>query len=130
LAVAPNGDVFVADSAAGEVVVLREPGSQGRGESREIFASHLNLPFGIAFHDDNVYVANTNEVLRFRCDPKTSKRLSDAKIRIFCRPLAGYAVLQPKLPIIFFASVNGDRRITEGQKLGTGGLPHKTFEGR
>jgi len=89
LAVAPNGDVFVADSAAGEVVVLRAPGSQCRGESREIFARHLNLPFGIAFHDDNVYVANTNEVLRFRYDPKTSKRLSDAE-HILELPRKGY----------------------------------------
>ena len=43
------------------------------------FADRLNLPFGIAFHDDYVYVANTNEVVRFRYDPKTSKRLGDAE---------------------------------------------------
>ncbi len=89
LAVAPNGDVFVADSAAGEVVVLPAPQRLGRGESREIFASHLNLPFGIAFHDDHVYVASTNEVLRFRYDPKTSKRLSDAE-HILDLPGLGY----------------------------------------
>jgi len=79
LAVAPNGDVFVADSAIGEVVVLHDPQSQGSVQSREIFAGHLNLPFGIAFHDDYVYVANTNEVVRFRYDLKTSKRLGDAE---------------------------------------------------
>ncbi len=89
LAVAPNGDVFVADSAAGEVVVLPAPQRLGRGESREIFASHLNMPFGIAFHDDHVYVASTNEVLRFRYDPKTSKRLSDAE-HILDLPGLGY----------------------------------------
>jgi glucose/arabinose dehydrogenase len=74
LAVAPNGDVFVADSAAGAVVVLHDPQKTGRAESRDIFADHLTLPFGIAFHDNYVYIANTNEVLRFRYDPKTSKR--------------------------------------------------------
>jgi glucose/arabinose dehydrogenase len=79
LAVAPNGDAFVADSAIGEVVVLRDPQHQGSAQSREIFAGHLNLPFGIAFHDNYVYVANTNEVVRFRFDPKTSKRLGDAE---------------------------------------------------
>jgi glucose/arabinose dehydrogenase len=89
LAVAPNGDVFVADSAIGEVLVLRDPRHQGVGESREVFADHLNLPFGIAFHDDYVYVADTNEVLRFRFDPKTSKRLADAQ-PILALPGMGY----------------------------------------
>jgi glucose/arabinose dehydrogenase len=89
LAVAPSGDVFVADSAIGEVVVLHDPQRQGSAQSREIFADHLNLPFGIAFHDDYVYVANTNEVLRFRCDPRTSKRLGDAE-HILDLPGMGY----------------------------------------
>jgi glucose/arabinose dehydrogenase len=52
LAVAPNGNVFVADSAVGEVVVLHDPQRQGSAQSREIFANHLNMPFGIAFRDD------------------------------------------------------------------------------
>ena len=89
LAVASNGDVFVADSAAGEVVVLHDPQGTGHAQSREIFADHLNLPFGIAFHDDFVYAANTNEVVRFRYDPKTSKRLGDAE-HILDLPGMGY----------------------------------------
>jgi glucose/arabinose dehydrogenase len=82
LAVAPDGDVFVADSAAGEVVVLH-------GGDREIFADHLNLPFGIAFRDDYVYIANTNAVLRYRYDPQTSKRLGNAE-HILDLPGMGY----------------------------------------
>jgi glucose/arabinose dehydrogenase len=89
LAVASNGDVFVADSAAGEVVVLHDPQGTGHAQSREIFADHLNLPFGIAFHDDFVYAANTNEVVRFRYDPKTSKRLGNAE-HILDLPGMGY----------------------------------------
>jgi glucose/arabinose dehydrogenase len=89
LAVASNGDVFVADSAVGEVVVLHDPQTRGSVQSREIFADRLNLPFGIAFHDDYVYVANTNEVLRLRYDPKTSKRLGDAE-HILNLPGMGY----------------------------------------
>ena len=79
LAVAPKGDVFVADSAAGKVIVLHAPPLWNEPWSREIFADHLNLPFGIAFHDDYVYVADTNEVVRFRYDPKTARRLADAE---------------------------------------------------
>jgi glucose/arabinose dehydrogenase len=89
LAVAPNGDVFVADSAIGEVVVLHDPQSRGSVQSREIFADRLHLPFGIAFHDDYVYVANTNEVVRFRYDPKTSQRLGDVE-HILDLPGMGY----------------------------------------
>ena len=78
LAVAPNGDLFVADSAAGTVVVLHSPVSTG-GASRDIFVDHLNLPFGIAFHEDYVYIANTNQVLRIRFDPATSKRVGSVE---------------------------------------------------
>ena len=87
LAVAPSGDVFVAESAAGEVVVLHS--SPEGGLSRGVFADHLDLPFGIAFHDNFVYVANTNEVVRFRFDPRTSKREGNAE-HILSLPGMGY----------------------------------------
>jgi glucose/arabinose dehydrogenase len=79
LAASPNGDVFVADSAAGQVIVLSGISAQGSAESHKVFADHLNLPFGIAFHDNYVYVADTNEVLRFRYEPRSSKRLGDVE---------------------------------------------------
>jgi glucose/arabinose dehydrogenase len=71
---APNGDIFVAESAAGRIRVLRPaaPGAAGEaGKPRsEVFASGLNAPFGIAFYPAGanpewVYVANTNAVVRF-----------------------------------------------------------------
>jgi len=68
--VAPNGDVFVAETAAGRIRVLR-PGDDGRAAARnESFASGLDEPFGIAFYPPGpapqwVYVAETNAVLRF-----------------------------------------------------------------
>lgn len=79
LAVSPAGDVFVADSAAGQVIVLHGVSAQGNVESRVVFADHLNMPFGVAFHEDYVYVADTNEVMRFRYDPKSSKRTGNAE---------------------------------------------------
>lgn len=89
LAVASNGDVFVADSAAGKVIVLHGLSAQGGAESGAVFADQLNLPFGIAFRGDYVYVADTNEVLRFRYDPGTSKRLGGAE-HILDLPGQGY----------------------------------------
>jgi glucose/arabinose dehydrogenase len=78
LAAAPTA-MFCGRLRGRKVIVLGDRQRRGEAESRDVFADHLNLPFGIAFHDDYVYVANTDEVLRFRYDPKTSKRTGDAE---------------------------------------------------
>src|ERR1700732_3171324 len=50
LRAAPNGDLFVAETGAGRIRVLR-PGENGTAASQnEIFASGLHAPFGIAFY--------------------------------------------------------------------------------
>ena len=79
LAVAPNGDIFVAESGANRVVVLRDAEHGGGTPQKELFADKLNRPFGIAFHEDYVYVGNTNAVVRFRYDQQTSKRTGEAE---------------------------------------------------
>ena len=68
--VAPNGDLFVAESRAGRVRVLRAADGATKPEQSEIFASGLDQPFGIAFYPPGpdpqfVYVANTGSVVRF-----------------------------------------------------------------
>lgn len=79
LAIAPNGDVFVAETGGSQITILRDAQKTGGAQQREVFADKLNRPFGIAFHDDFVYVGNTNELVRYRYDRKTSKRLGDAE---------------------------------------------------
>lgn len=79
LATAPNGDIFVADLGAGQVIVLRDPKNTGGAQEREVFAEKLNRPFGIAFHEGYVYVGNMNEVVRFAYDEKTSKRKGEVE---------------------------------------------------
>jgi glucose/arabinose dehydrogenase len=69
LRVAPNGDIFVAETGAGRIRVLR-PTENGTAASQNgVFASGLRGPFGIAFYPaDNpewVYVGNTDSVVRF-----------------------------------------------------------------
>src|SRR4051812_44522244 len=67
--VAPNGDIFVAESGANRIRVLRPTDNAAGVDKNEIFASGLTRPFGIAFYPaDNpqwVYVANTDSVVRF-----------------------------------------------------------------
>ena len=67
---APNGDVFVVESKANRVRVLRDANGDGKTEVVEIFAEGLNQPFGLAFYPPGtspkwVYVANTDAVVRF-----------------------------------------------------------------
>ena len=66
--VAPSGDVFVAESNAGRIRVLRPNGIQA--PEATAFASGLDGPFGIAFYPPGndpqwVYVGNTDSVVRF-----------------------------------------------------------------
>src|SRR5271154_6111058 len=89
LAVAPNGDIFVAETGANQVDVLRDPQHTGGAQEREIFADGLRRPFGIAFHEDYVYIGNTNGVVRFKYDAKTSKRLGEAE-KIMDLPTGGH----------------------------------------
>ena len=68
--VAPNGDLFVADSEANTIRVYRVASGSARPVKSEIYASGLNKPFGIAFYPlgpnpEWVYVANTDGVIRF-----------------------------------------------------------------
>jgi glucose/arabinose dehydrogenase len=79
LTVAPNGDIFLADTGAGEIIVMRDPQNTGGAQQREVFVSGMRRPFGIAFREDFVYVGNMNELVRFRYDPKTSKRLGESE---------------------------------------------------
>src|SRR3984893_13335224 len=37
LTVAPNGDIFLADTGAGEIIVLRDPKNSGGAQDRELF---------------------------------------------------------------------------------------------
>jgi glucose/arabinose dehydrogenase len=67
---APNGDLFVADSGPGRILVFRGIAAGGKPESTETFATGLARPFGIAFYPPGpdpkyVYVGNTNSVVRF-----------------------------------------------------------------
>jgi glucose/arabinose dehydrogenase len=67
--VAPNGDVFVAETRANRIRVLRAADGETKPTTNQIFAGGLNRPFGIAFYPQDdprwIYVANTDSVVRF-----------------------------------------------------------------
>ncbi|HTI17315.1 MAG TPA: PQQ-dependent sugar dehydrogenase [Trinickia sp.] len=68
--VAPNGDIFIAESGADRIRVLRAADGADAPTENRVFADKLDYPFGIAFyppgHDPQwIYVANENSVVRF-----------------------------------------------------------------
>jgi glucose/arabinose dehydrogenase len=69
MALAPNGDVFLADSERGSIWLLRDTKGAGVADVRFEFLKGLTQPFGLAFHDRWLYVGDTDEVLRFPYAP-------------------------------------------------------------
>lgn len=67
---APNGDLFVSESSAGQIRLLRAKDGAKTPEQIEVFATGLDRPFGVAFYPPGpdphwIYVANTNAIVRF-----------------------------------------------------------------
>jgi glucose/arabinose dehydrogenase len=90
--VLPNGDILVAEGRGGNaaklkpkdviagyikaqgntsvksgnrLTLLRDADGDGTYELQTAFADNLNAPYGLAFHDGNLYVANQDALVRF-----------------------------------------------------------------
>ena len=68
--VAPNGDIFVAETDAGQVSVLRTADGAGQPSLSQVFISGVDRPFGIAFYPAGanpqwIYIASANSVARY-----------------------------------------------------------------
>ncbi|HEY1649622.1 MAG TPA: hypothetical protein VGF96_16690 [Terracidiphilus sp.] len=92
---APNGDLFLADSGAGTIFVLRGVGPDGKAAHIEKIATGPDHPFGIAFYPANhpkyVYVANATTIQRI---PYHSGDLHAAgPVETVVRDIPGYAQL-------------------------------------
>jgi glucose/arabinose dehydrogenase len=69
IAVAPNGDVFVMETQAGQVRVFRGLTPEGKAKESSVYATGFHHAYGLAFYPpgDNpqwLYVANTDSVVR------------------------------------------------------------------
>lgn len=75
LAVAPNGDVFLAEPdrqgstpespGRGKITVLRDANNDGKAEVRETYVEGLKWPHGMAFYNGNFYVADALGIYRY-----------------------------------------------------------------
>lgn len=91
---APNGDLFVSETYAGKVMVLRGMTADGKAKQTSEFASGLRLPFGIAFYPRGknpkyVYVAETNEVVRYPYQKGDLKARGPKKVIVPDLPAGG-----------------------------------------
>jgi len=69
LRVAPNGDLFIAETGESRIRVMRAADGADAPSVNQIYADDLNRPFGIAFYpagDDPqwIYIANNNSIVR------------------------------------------------------------------
>jgi glucose/arabinose dehydrogenase len=67
--VAPNGDIFLAETNSGRIKLLR-PSADGNTATPTVFAQGLQQPYGMSFHPSAsnpkwVYVAEVNRVVRY-----------------------------------------------------------------
>ena len=67
IAVAPNGDILVSQTAVGRVVAI--PRGVRADQAARIVVSGLSLPHGLAFRGDNLYVATWSGVVKLHYPP-------------------------------------------------------------
>ncbi len=93
LRVAPNGDVFAAESNTGRIIVLRPNGEQASKPA--VFADGLLGPFGIAFYPPGpnpewVYVGDSDSVVRYPYGNGDLQARSPAEIIVQRLPVGGH----------------------------------------
>jgi glucose/arabinose dehydrogenase len=130
--VAPNGDIFVAETRAGRIRILRAPDGNATPTTNEIYASGLNQPFGIAFFPNGdspqwIYIADTDGVVRFPYHPGDVKAAEKPEIVVAQLP-HGYG--HSTRDIVFtkdnkrmLVSVGSESNDAEGMESPPGGLP-------
>jgi len=67
--VAPNGDIFIAETSRNRIHVLRAADGADAPTENQVFAEGLERPFGISFYPPGedpkwIYIANINSVVR------------------------------------------------------------------
>ena len=94
---APNGDLFLADSGAGTIFILRGVAPNGRAATIEKFATGLDHPFGITFYPSGpnpqyVYIGNATTIQRFAY--KNGDLKATGKPETIVPDIPGYAQLR------------------------------------
>ncbi|MCK5189704.1 MAG: sorbosone dehydrogenase family protein, partial [Methylococcales bacterium] len=65
LAISETGVVYVGTRQQGDVYAVKDNDGDGFAEKRYVIARNLYMPNGVAYKDMNLYVAETNRIIRF-----------------------------------------------------------------
>lgn len=65
MAYGSDGTLYVTDMNGGRVLALPDANGDGVADSTEVAITDLDQPHGIAFHDNALYVGETNQIVRF-----------------------------------------------------------------
>ena len=93
--IAPNGDIFLSETNASKVVIMRPSADGTHAQQIFTFAQGLNLPHGLAFYPDArnpkwLYVAETNRVVRYAYQPGDTRASGVPQIVVAkLSPIAG-----------------------------------------
>jgi glucose/arabinose dehydrogenase len=74
MAIGPGGTIFVTGMTSGQIYALPDRNSDGVADEIQVWADGLRQPHGLAFHDDYLYVGETNRVVRFRVGPNGARQ--------------------------------------------------------
>ncbi len=126
LRAAPNGDIFVSETASGNVRVLRPSADGGSAATIATFARDLSAPFGIAFYPAGpdpkwVYIAEENRVIRFSYTngdlaPRSAPETIVAKLATTTGGHVTRDVAFSKDGARMFVSVGSETNVAEGMK--------------
>ena len=67
--------------AGNRIILLRDVNGDGRPEIRTVFIDHLNAPFGVVLVGNDLYVADTNAILKFPYVPGET-RIAASGVRL------------------------------------------------
>lgn len=91
--IAPNQDIFVVESGTrsskNQITVFRDKDKDGKFETREVFITGLNRPFGMLVLNDFFYIANTDGLYRYPYKNNPLKLESKGE-KILELPAGGY----------------------------------------
>ena len=148
--VAPNGDVFVAESktertgikskivnavsgqkdaepkgdSPNRITLLRDTNNDGKPDLRQVFLSGLNQPFGMLVLNGRFYVANTDGLLAFPYRPGQTEITAPGK-KIIDLPAGGYNNHWTRN---LLASPDGKKiyiSVGSGSNVGENGMEHE-----
>ncbi len=66
LTISENGVVYIGTRQQGDVYAVKDTNADGKADKRYVIASNLYMPNGVAYKNGDLFVAETNRILRFK----------------------------------------------------------------